>query len=242
MDLAGVAACFPGATVTSVEGDRFEGTVKVKLGPIALLYTGSGQFVTRDDDGPPRGHRGEGQGQARQRHGRGDGDHQPSTGRPAPAAVDVVTDLDVTGKPAQFGRGVMQDVSDKLLDAVRRLPGAAAHRSAAGGRGRGGGDRTGSRPRRPSRTGDGLLQRVRAGVGRGGGRLRGRGPARLPPRRGRTSTGRRSSEPVPAATNDDAIDLGSTVLPVILKSYAPHLVAAAVGLVVGILIGRRLRR
>ena len=50
MDLAGVAACFPGATVTSVEGDRFEGTCKVKLGPIALLYAGSGQFVTRDDD------------------------------------------------------------------------------------------------------------------------------------------------------------------------------------------------
>ena len=44
-----MAACFPGATVTSVEGDTFTGTCKVKLGPIALVYNGSGTFVEKDE-------------------------------------------------------------------------------------------------------------------------------------------------------------------------------------------------
>ena len=48
-DLERVAACFPGATVTGVDEDDFTGTVKVKLGPIALLYSGPGTFVERDD-------------------------------------------------------------------------------------------------------------------------------------------------------------------------------------------------
>jgi len=49
MDLEQVGACFPGATVTSATDDGFEGTVKVKLGPIALVYAGSGTFTERDD-------------------------------------------------------------------------------------------------------------------------------------------------------------------------------------------------
>ena len=185
MDLAGVAACFPGATVTSVEGDRFEGTCKVKLGPIALLYAGSGQFVTRDDDA----HRATIEATGKDKRGNGTAGAKVTIALDEAAdsstAVEVTTDLNITGKPAQFGRGVMQDVSDKLLHAVRRLPGAAAHRSAAG--------RPRPRRRRPRRfpTEDaepdaGLLQRVRAGVGRGGGRVRGGTggrPLRPPPPR-----------------------------------------------------------
>ena len=48
-DIASVAECFPGATVTSAEGDTFAGSVKVKLGPIALVYNGSGTFVEKDE-------------------------------------------------------------------------------------------------------------------------------------------------------------------------------------------------
>ena len=83
MDLAGVAACFPGATVTSVEGDRFEGTCKVKLGPIALLYAGSGQFVTRDDDA----HRATIEATGKDKRGNGTAGRRsrsPSTRRPTP--------------------------------------------------------------------------------------------------------------------------------------------------------------
>jgi len=49
-DIAEVAQCFPGAQVTAVENDTFNGSVKVKLGPIALQYNGSGTFVEKDDD------------------------------------------------------------------------------------------------------------------------------------------------------------------------------------------------
>ena len=48
-DIASVAECFPGASVTSVDGDTFSGSVKVKLGPIALVYNGSGTFVEKDE-------------------------------------------------------------------------------------------------------------------------------------------------------------------------------------------------
>ena len=150
MDLAGVAACFPGATVTSVEGDRFEGTCKVKLGPIALMYTGSGQFVTRDDEA----HRATIEATGKDKRGNGTAGAKVTIAldetADASTAVEVTTDLNITGKPAQFGRGVMQDVSDKLLHAVRRLPGATAHRSAARSRAVEA-TATGSRPRTPSR-------------------------------------------------------------------------------------------
>ena len=48
-DIESVAGCFPGATVTSVEGDDFTGTCKVKLGPIALVYGGTGSFTSKDE-------------------------------------------------------------------------------------------------------------------------------------------------------------------------------------------------
>ena len=48
-DLEGLAPCFPGATISSIEGDEFAGSVKIKLGPIALLYNGSGRYVERND-------------------------------------------------------------------------------------------------------------------------------------------------------------------------------------------------
>ena len=242
MDLAGVAACFPGATVTSVEGDRFEGTCKVKLGPIALLYAGSGQFVTRDDDA----HRATIEATGKDKRGNGTAGAKVTIALDEAAdsstAVEVTTDLNITGKPAQFGRGVMQDVSDKLLMQFvacleQRLttPQPAAEAVAA---------ETApvptedAEPDPGSSNGSGPAS-VEAAVGSEAAPAAGRSGLPAPP--ARTSTGRPSSEPVRVATNDDAIDLGATVLPVILKSYAPHLVAAAVGLVVGILIGRRLR-
>ncbi|WP_418063899.1 SRPBCC family protein [Pimelobacter simplex] len=119
-DIGALAECFPGAQVTAVGTDddgapTFEGTCKVKLGPIALVYAGSGKFVERDEagrrfvvDAKGRDKRGNGTAGATvtvTMADAGDGATQ----------VDVVTDLAITGKPAQFGRGVMQDVSDKLL-------------------------------------------------------------------------------------------------------------------------------
>jgi carbon monoxide dehydrogenase subunit G len=113
-DVESVAACFPGAKVTAVEGDTFTGSCKVKLGPIAMVYNGTGTFVEKDEsqrrmviDAKGKDKRGNGTA----------GAHVTATMTPAGTSthVEVLTDLNITGKPAQFGRGVMEDVSNKLL-------------------------------------------------------------------------------------------------------------------------------
>jgi len=113
-DIAAVAECFPGAQVTSAEGDSFAGSVKVKLGPIALVYNGTGTFVEKDEaarrfvvDAKGKDKRGNGTAGALVT--------VTMTEAGTVTDVSVDTDLAITGKPAQFGRGVMQDVSDKLL-------------------------------------------------------------------------------------------------------------------------------
>jgi len=114
-DLERVAPCFPGAALSSVEGDEFTGSCKVKLGPISLLYTGKGTFLERDAstyrariEAKGKDKRGNGTAGAKvTAQLRSEGDT---------TVVEVATDLQITGKPAQFGRGVIQDVSDRLLD------------------------------------------------------------------------------------------------------------------------------
>ena len=115
MDLPLVGGCFPGATVTEVTEEGFAGTVKVKLGPIALVYSGTGAFVERDDTA----HRAVIEAKGKDKRGNGTAGAtvtiQLTDAGDGSTRADVQTDLAVTGKPAQFGRGVMQDVSDKLL-------------------------------------------------------------------------------------------------------------------------------
>jgi uncharacterized protein len=113
-DLEQVAPCFPGASLTSTDGDDFAGTVKVKLGPISLQYNGTGSFVERDAVNHVARF------EARGKDKRGNGTAKAAVRTVLKAegeqtTVEVTTDLAITGKPAQFGRGLMQDVSDKLL-------------------------------------------------------------------------------------------------------------------------------
>ena len=114
-DIESVAGCFPGATVSSVEGDEFTGSCKVKLGPIALVYSGTGHFVERDESA----HRFVIEAKGKDKRGNGTAGATVTavltSATPSTTHVEVNTDLTITGKPAQFGRGVMQDVSDKLL-------------------------------------------------------------------------------------------------------------------------------
>src|SRR3954470_17584977 len=114
-DIASVAECFPGAQVSSADGDTFAGSVKVKLGPIALVYNGSGTFVEKDE----AAHRFVVDAKGKDKRGNGTAGAKVTLTMTSAVAgatdVEVVTDLAITGKPAQFGRGVMQDVSDKLL-------------------------------------------------------------------------------------------------------------------------------
>lgn len=110
-----VAPCFPGATLQEYEGDSFTGTVKVKLGPISLTYKGKGTYVKRDDD------KHEVVIEANGRDSRGNGTAKATvTGTmtadgPDRTAVTMVTDMTITGRPAQFGRGVISDVADKII-------------------------------------------------------------------------------------------------------------------------------
>ncbi len=114
-DIASVAECFPGAQVTSADAETFSGSVKVKLGPIALVYNGSGTFVEKDEEA----HRFVVDAKGKDKRGNGTAGAKVTLSMTEAASggteVEVLTDLAVTGKPAQFGRGVMQDVSDKLL-------------------------------------------------------------------------------------------------------------------------------
>jgi uncharacterized protein len=110
-----VAPCFPGATLTSYEGDSFAGTVKVKLGPIAMTYKGKGTYVSRDDDA----HEVVIEANGRDSRGNGTANATVTASMVAEAAdrtaVSMITDMTITGKPAQFGRGVISDVADKII-------------------------------------------------------------------------------------------------------------------------------
>jgi carbon monoxide dehydrogenase subunit G len=115
LDLPRVAPCMPGATLTGVEDDTFTGTVKVKLGPINLTYQGKGRFVERDE----AAHRVVIEASGRDARAAGTA-AATVTATLVPEGestrVDVGTDLTVTGRPAQFGRGMLADVSGKLIN------------------------------------------------------------------------------------------------------------------------------
>jgi uncharacterized protein len=114
LDVERIAPCMPGAAVTSTEGDEFTGSVKVRLGPITLLYKGKARIVEKDE----AQHHARIYAQGRDARGNGTAAATVSatlTPEGSATRVDVVTDLDITGKPAQFGRGVMVDVGNKLI-------------------------------------------------------------------------------------------------------------------------------
>ncbi|HZI98649.1 MAG TPA: SRPBCC family protein [Actinomycetales bacterium] len=114
-DLEKIAPCFPGAQITSVDGDDFTGLAKVKLGPIALQYTGTGHWNERD----ATAYRAVITASGKDKRGNGTASatvtaHLEEAG--SGTKVVVETDLKITGRPAQFGRGLIQDVGTKLLD------------------------------------------------------------------------------------------------------------------------------
>jgi hypothetical protein len=114
-DVELIAPCMPGAQLQEVEGDEYRGVVKVKVGPVTAQYKGVARFLERDEAAHKVVLRAEG------RETRGQGNANATiTAQLTPdgdgTAVSVVTDLTVTGRVAQFGRGVMADVSAKLLD------------------------------------------------------------------------------------------------------------------------------
>jgi carbon monoxide dehydrogenase subunit G len=114
LDVERIAPCMPGAQLQEVEGDEYRGIVKVKVGPITAQYKGAARIVEADEAARRLVIKAEG------RDTRGQGNASATiTAALAPdgegTKVNIDTDLNVTGKVAQFGRGVMADVSTKLL-------------------------------------------------------------------------------------------------------------------------------
>src|SRR5258708_22147734 len=114
LDVERVASCMPGATLDSVDGDEIRGRIKVKVGPISQMYAGTARFVERDEEAgivtlEASGKETKGSGTASASVRSVLEDHGDET------HVLVNTTLNVTGKAAQFGRGVMAEVSGKLL-------------------------------------------------------------------------------------------------------------------------------
>jgi hypothetical protein len=114
-DLERIAPCLPGAQLTEVEGDTYRGQVKVKVGPIVAQFKGQASFVSRDDVAHTAMLKGEG----RDTTGKGTASAiitaQLTEVTPTSTKCTVVTNLTISGKVAQFGRGALADVSDKLL-------------------------------------------------------------------------------------------------------------------------------
>lgn len=113
-DIERVVPCMPGASVTSVNGDAFEGGMTLKLGPIGMTFKGQGNFVEKDATARTAVI------EAKGRDAKGNGGAQALvtaalSEQDGSTAVHVVTDLNVSGKAAQFGTGVMKDVSNRLL-------------------------------------------------------------------------------------------------------------------------------
>lgn len=114
LDIERVAPCMPGAKLESANGDQFEGSVKVKLGAMVLTYRGQARIVEQDE----AAHRAVIEGSAKETRGAGTAKANViTTLRPRgdETEVEVVTELHVTGKPAQFGRGVMGEVAERLI-------------------------------------------------------------------------------------------------------------------------------
>jgi uncharacterized protein len=160
-DVERIAPCMPGAQLQEIEGDEYRGIVKVKVGPITAQYKGAARFVEQDETG----HRAVLRAEGRETRGQGNA-NATITAQLEPdgdgTKISVMTDLTITGRVAQFGRGVLADVSTKLLgqfaDCLEKTllageeSGAAAGGdggeagSAGGGAGGGGGGGSASAP------------------------------------------------------------------------------------------------
>lgn len=114
-DLERIAPCLPGAQLQEVDGDVYKGVVKIKVGPIVATFKGEAQFAERDDANFKATLKASG----RDTGGKGNASAtitaQLTSLSETSTVCNVVTDLAITGKVAQFGRGAMADISEKLI-------------------------------------------------------------------------------------------------------------------------------
>jgi len=116
LDVEAIAPCMPGATLTSFDGDNFTADVKVKLGPVTMVFGGEGTFKEKNE----ATHTAIIDASGKEKKGGGNATALITavlvSEGPDSTRANIVTDLTITGKAAQFGRGVMADVSKRLID------------------------------------------------------------------------------------------------------------------------------
>ena len=117
LDVKGIAPCMPGATVEEFDGEVVTGRIKVKVGPVSLTYRGTAKFIERD----PAAHVVVMEASGKETRGAGTASAtvraslEPESSGEA-TKVTMHTTMNVTGRPAQFGRGVMVEVGGKLVE------------------------------------------------------------------------------------------------------------------------------
>ena len=246
LDVEKIAPCMPGATVEEFDGEVVTGRIKVKVGPVSLTYRGTAKFIERDPaaqvvvvEASGKETRGAGTASATVR-----ASLEPESSGEA-TKVTMHTTMNVTGRPAQFGRGVIVEVGGKLVEKFAEnlaqliSGGGAAAAEDATATGREHGRREHGR-REHGRREHGRREHGRREHGR-----REHGPAR---RHGRDRARQHRTQPrhprgqhcfcSPAQQNDDSINLVKLAGPAILKRVIPAAIAAAVLA----LLGRRLFR
>jgi carbon monoxide dehydrogenase subunit G len=247
LDVERIAPCMPGATVDEFDGEVVTGRIKVKVGPVSLTYRGTAKFTERDAeakvivlDASGKETRGAGTASATVR-----ATLEPESGGTATKAT-MHTTMNVTGRPAQFGRGVMVEVGGKLVEQfaqnLRQLitddgataadasAGAGAGEAGAAGAGAGA---TGTVPAGTAPADGGSA--ADAGPGPSAATADDRTGAITPPVTAPVAT---TASAPPAAASADSINLVRLVGPAILKRVVP---VAAVLAVLAVL-GRRFRR
>jgi uncharacterized protein len=216
LDVERIAPCMPGATVDEFDGEVVTGRIKVKVGPVSLTYRGTAKFTERDPDAKVilleasgKETRGAGTASATVR-----ASMEPESAGAA-TKVSMHTTMNVTGRPAQFGRGVMVEVGGKLVE--KFADNLAQLITSDGAAAEGGGD--GASAAQPAATAED-------------------GPGSTQPSAVIPVTHTATAPPAQQDDDDDSINLVKLVGPAILKRVVP--VAIAVALLA--LAGRRLFR
>ncbi len=114
-DLERIAPCLPGAQLQEIEGDEYRGIVKVKLGAVSTQFKGAAHMTERNDETYHAALHAEGRDTGGRGNAAADITAHAEALSPTSTRVEVVADLHITGKVAQFGRGIMADVSKKLM-------------------------------------------------------------------------------------------------------------------------------
>jgi carbon monoxide dehydrogenase subunit G len=212
-DVERVAPCLPGASIEGRDGDDYRGSMKVKVGPITGTYRGTLRFLEQDEDA----RRAVMSARAAEVNGQGDAEARITTQiEPAEgdaSRIKMETDLQMRGRVAQFGRGAMEKISQRMFEEFARN---LEREMSAGG-------------------GAGAAQPDDADGQAGGGDVEARGAGETAEGGAR---GRATAQPSPAEAGGEALDAMSLFVTPALKKALPILGPALIGMGYGYLLGR----